>query len=194
MQITTQITTTYTIDRIEIRGPYSEENNKRFRSIGGKFSRDLGWQLPQSPASEDLISELFGKESETVVIEVPMNAGFPTYKQTLQMEGYVLASRRGRDTSVSLAPGVKVFSGSFTSRGGSAKSPAVTWNEGTILHVAVRREFAESHEFAIVPDDHPKPVEASDNIKTTLSAIEGIMVSANLSPADKINAIRAAIL
>src|SRR5690606_1776022 len=54
-----QIAITRTEECIIIDAPYSNYNNKIFRSRGGKFEKGRGWIFPSLPAVEEMIDNLW---------------------------------------------------------------------------------------------------------------------------------------
>lgn len=151
----TQIQISKSNGSISIVAPYSETNNAKFRNRGGKYDRSSGWVFADAPASRELISELWGDESPLCVVRIPLGDAKSCGNQEM-LGGYVLASRRGRDYRVELADGVTLMEGSFCGSGGSVKNPCVTWDGDVVLHVVVRRSFAERNNLTIVEsEDQP---------------------------------------
>lgn len=138
--------------RIMIRGPFSEENNVVWRSLAGKFSGGA-WVLPDTDTARAKIAELFGEKSDDVTVVLPGSKVGGA--QIVQIGGYVLASRRGRDCSVQLADGCSLASGQFSSGGGSMKNPRVG-SEAVVYHLTVRRSFAEVNGLEIVTQAAPE--------------------------------------
>ena len=127
---------------LRVTGPYSEENNTRWRSLGGKFSGGA-WILPDNDTSRETVAELFGTKSEEVDVLVPKSktSGY----QILQIGGYVLAQRRDRDSRVQMPDGVSLAAGEFSSSGGSRKSPAVCAASDVVFRLRCRKSFADAH-------------------------------------------------
>lgn len=105
--------------KIIIDSPYSEENNKSWRELGGKYSGN--WILPDNDTSRARIAELFGAKSEEVDVLIPVDQIPKPNSQIVQIGGYVLVERRGRDYRVRTPDGVSLAAGSFRSFGGSHK-------------------------------------------------------------------------
>ena len=137
----TQIEIAVDEGHISVKGPYSTSNNDTWRKLGGKFT-DGRWVIPDNDTSRHEVSNLFGSKSP--LVEVAVSDEHPSVfgYGSRQIGGYVLASRRGRDSRVEMPAGVSVVSGSFPSSGGSAKSPAVYATVGTVFRLTCRDSFA----------------------------------------------------
>ena len=140
----TQIEIEVGSESLMVRGPYSDSNNSKYRTLGGKFT-DGRWQLPDNETTREKLAELFGSKSELVEVKVPVNHASVFGYGTLQIGGYVLATRRYRDGRVEMPHGVSVASGGFPSSGGSQKSPRVCPDDETVLRLTCRESFANSH-------------------------------------------------
>ena len=151
-----QVTITTSAETIKVVAPFSTKNNSAFRNRGGKFDNARGWILPNTPTVQELIQELWGT-SETLVW-VRVQGGCITGHQIAQIGGYVIASRRERDKSVSMARGVQVEHGRWLSSGGSVKNPAVTGSDDLTVKVLVRKDFAEANNLEIIEEMVPAPV------------------------------------
>ena len=79
---------------VHVVGPYSTENNDVWRSLGGKFTGGR-WVLPDNETTRQKIAKMFGAKSEEVEVFVPNER--LTDGEIVQIGGYVLAQRRGRD-------------------------------------------------------------------------------------------------
>ena len=132
-------------DKVIVQGPYSESNNNAWRALGGKFIQGAGggWHIPDNDTTRLKIVELFGAPANAVEVLVPSDK-FEGYS-ILQIGGYVLAQRRGRDQRVTMPEGVSLATGEFPSRGGSVKSPTVSEPRDTVFRLACRAEFAARH-------------------------------------------------
>lgn len=131
-------------NRILVIGPYSEPNNTVYRSIGGQFNRSVGgWSLPISRLP-DVVS-MFG-DFNSDFVEAEANADKLWDGPQLQIGGYVLATRRGRDYAARLAPGVELISGSLPPRGGSVKNPCVNCSSDACFALLVPKDFALVHD------------------------------------------------
>jgi hypothetical protein len=137
---------------IVVTGPYNQQAINRWRTVCGRYS-DGQWTLPETVDSQAAVHDLFGSSDEEVVARVHMDHPEVkgTYSDTLTIGGYVLARRRFRDRPVQLAIGVHLMSGTWDGRGGSAKSPRVTWSgRAPIVELEMRRDFAEEHGLEII--------------------------------------------
>jgi len=161
-----QVTITTSADTIKVVAPFSSKNNSAFRNRGGKFDRARGWILPNTPTVQDLLQELWGT-SETLVW-ARVQGGDITGRQIAQVGGYVIASRRERDKSVSMARGVQVENGHWFDSGGSVKNPAVTGSDDLTIKVLVRKDFAEANKLEIIEETVPAPVVAESPLVFTL--------------------------
>lgn len=165
----TQFSIEKTEGRIRLTAPYSASNNEIYRSRGGKFS-DGAWVFDDTPAVETMLDELFGN-GPLCRAELDLTNQVETWRDRerpvknpgneLKLEGYVLASRRGRDSRVETPDGVQLYRGAWRSSGGSVKNPCPTWEDGTVLHAVVRLGVAEKHRLTVVeysprgPDGDP---------------------------------------
>lgn len=129
-------------DTITVSGPYSEENNTRWRSLGGKF-RDNKWLMPDNDTSRQVVAELFGSKSEEVEVLIPMRQ-LPN-GNIIQIGGYVLAQRRSRDSRINMPEGVSLAAGTFPPSGGSAKHPRVNASDDAVFRLRCRASFADKH-------------------------------------------------
>lgn len=136
----TQINITISDNRITISGPYSPSNNEVYRSLGGKFTAGA-WSIPDTQTAREQIADLFGTKSELVTVEIP--ASRVTDDDILQIGGYVLASRRGRDARVTIPEGVVLAAGTLPSSGGSVKNPRVAPSSDAVFHLVCRKSWAD---------------------------------------------------
>jgi hypothetical protein len=148
-----QTTITLTDNKVTISGPYSEENNATYRSLGGKFDRgSSSWELPDNATTRAEVAQLFGAKSEEGDYLVPCSLDGVKGSSILQIGGYVLASRRGRDYAVRLPEGVSLAAGSLPSSGGSVKNPSVNPSQDTVFRLRCRAAFADAHGLQPVGD------------------------------------------
>ena len=152
----TQIEINIEDGKITITGPFSGTNNEIYRKIGGKFVEGR-WFIPDSQPAREKIAELFGAKSEIVTIAVPADSVVENkyHGGRIQVGGYVIASRRRKDSEVELPRGVIVAVGSLSHRGGSYNYPEVAASDDVVFHVNVRRAFAEKSGFEIVEKTTP---------------------------------------
>lgn len=136
-----------------VQGPFSAINNEIYRSLGGKFSEGA-WHLPDNDTTRTKVVDLFGTKSEEIEALVPASAVGDG--QIVQVGGYVLASRRGRDWRVQLADGVSLAAGQFSSSGGSMKSPRVNVSSEIVFRLRCRKSFAESRGLVLAQDTAEK--------------------------------------
>ena len=136
--------------KIIITGPYSTDNNKIWKELGGKFAGG-NWVIPDNDTARTRIAEMFGAKSEEVDVLVPYEKIPHSYGQIVQIGGYVLAERRGRDYRVQMPDNVSLAAGSFHSSGGSVKNPSVALDSNVVFRLRCRRSFAEANGLEIVP-------------------------------------------
>lgn len=141
---------------IWVTGPYSEDNNKCWRELGGKFSAGA-WRIPDTPVAREKIADLFGEKSDEVDVLVP--AEEVGDGQIVQIGGYVLASRRGRDARVQMPDGVCLESGTFYDSGGSVKHPRVRLDADMVFRLRCRKSFAESWKLELAPESSTSGIE-----------------------------------
>lgn len=157
-ETTMQTTIQVNDGKIIITGPYSETNNQEWRQLGGKFAGG-DWVLPDNDTVRATIVELFGSKSDEVdalvtVTDIPYTGG-----QIVQIGGYVLAQRRGRDYRVQMPEDVSLEAGSFRSSGGSHKNPRVALDPDVVFRLRCRRSFAETHRLEIAPAAQASKIE-----------------------------------
>jgi hypothetical protein len=155
-----QIDITTTKECIRIVAPFSEANNKKFRSKGGKFDRtSRAWEFPATPTVTDLITTLWGTPGQLVRVRVERNQ--ITEHSEWMIGGYILASRRHRDHAVDMPAGVQVEEGGWTDTGGSMKHPKPECEDDSItLSAVVHRSFAEARGLEIIAEDTDSQSEA----------------------------------
>lgn len=142
--------------RIVVCGPYSESNNDRYRSLGGKFSGG-NWVLPDNDTTRTSLAEMYGAKSDPVEVLVPLEKA--EGRDILQIGGYVLAQRRGRDWRVQMPDGVSLAAGSFPASGGSMKNPMVHASNDTVFRLVVRSEFARRMGLEVAGDRKASAIE-----------------------------------
>lgn len=137
---------------VHVVGPYSTENNDVWRSLGGKFTGGR-WVMPDNETTRQKIAEMFGAKSEEVEVFVPNEK--LTDDNIVQIGGYVLAQRRGRDRHVEMPDGVSLASGYFLSSGGSMRHPRVGIGEGDIFRLKCRKSFADANCLKLAVEKEP---------------------------------------
>ena len=96
-----------------------------------------------------MIEKQFGSESPLVRVLVPADVGYVYGKQEL-IGGYVLATRKSRDSVPYSPPDVRVESGSWSPSGGTSWNPVV--NRKIPISLVVRRAFALAHQLEIIAE------------------------------------------
>ncbi len=140
-------------EKIHIASPYSEENNAKYRALGGKFAYGV-WLLPDNSTTRQTVAEMFGAKSGLVETLVPYDK-ITTFGKICQIGGYVLASRRGRDNRVEMPEGVSLAEGKLRSSGGSVKNPSVALDSDVVFRLVCRQAFAEANGLEIPTDEIP---------------------------------------
>ena len=138
----TQISISISDNHITVSGPYSPSNNEIYRSIGGKFS-DGSWSIPDTQNAREQIADLFGTKSDLITVEIPV--GKILDDDIVQIGGYVLASRRGRDARVTIPDGVFLAAGTIPPSGGSVKYPRVDPSSNAVFHLVCRKSWADKN-------------------------------------------------
>jgi hypothetical protein len=154
-----QITITTLGDTLRIASPFSETNNKVYRSKGGKFDRENGsWVFANTDATREMIANLWGATSPLVRAKIDFTQIVTGMEW--QVGGYKLAHRRDRDGPVEMAPGVRIESGAWRPSGGSRNCPmpACIADEIT-LSVIVFRSYAEANDLEIIDEDRGEDAE-----------------------------------
>ena len=141
---------------VHVVGPYSTENNDVWRSLGGKFTGGR-WVMPDNETTRQKIAAMFGAKSEEVEVLVPNERLDErlTDGEIVQIGGYVLAQRRGRDRHVEMPDGVSLASGYILSSGGSMRHPRVGIGEGDIFRLKCRKSFAEANCLKLAVEKEP---------------------------------------
>lgn len=145
-----------TEDNIKVVAPYSPTNNKVYKETDGKWDAAASaWVFPKTEATQRMLAELFGAQSEIVTAKLVGAKDITICDNFWQVGGYVIASRRGRDNPVNVADGVQVTAGTFRAFCGSVKHPAVGYlgQDGLAFTLVCYRSFAEAHELEIVSVD-----------------------------------------
>lgn len=137
---------------IAVKSVYSERNNSFFRTIEGKWYPHLYvWAFPDSMTARSILADLFGEKSEDVEVLVPYEVIDLRHGPIVQVGGYVLASRRGRDDRVMVPDGVYLEEGKFASSGGSRANPSVGLDSGMVFRLVCRQSFASRYNLSPAP-------------------------------------------
>ena len=153
--LTSQVKIAVTPDGIAIESPFSSTNNEKFRSRGGVFDNKTGrWIFPDTAATRAMIEELYGNESELVIVALPSTRVDEIGKQW-QTGGYVIATRFEQAGAVKTAPGVQLAKGAWLSKGGTQAEPKVTADPNTVIHIVVRKSYADRESLTIIANDPP---------------------------------------
>ncbi len=153
--LTSQVKIAVTPDGIAIESPFSSVNNEKFRSRGGVFDHKTGrWIFPDTAATRAMIEELYGNESELVIVALPSTRVDEIGKQW-QTGGYVIATRFEQAGAVKTAPGVQLANGAWLPKGGTLTEPKVTADPNTVIHIVVRKSYADREGLTIIANDPP---------------------------------------
>lgn len=127
--------------KIKVACSYSTQFIKKAHELGGKWAKPY-WVFDDKvrDALDKALLNIYGEglsPVERIEIEIDLDNYDNGDYDNLIFRGLALVSRPARDASVRLASQVYVKEGSFKSRGGSAKYPMVTWEEGTVIVASV---------------------------------------------------------
>lgn len=149
---TTQIEILELLKLLGIYGPYSEENNKAYKALGGYFDKpNRRWLVPDNPAAKAKIIDLFGDSGPSVIVSVTGKQLVSCGAQ-LQHGGYVAASFDERKNLVWLPDGAELVSGAWDlAASTAAKTPCLT-DPDAVIHIVVRRDYAAKHGLTIVEE------------------------------------------
>lgn len=153
--------------KVTVTGPYHPEFPSKARKLGGQWRGNKEWVFDgrDEERVRELCRSIYGTDgSATEVVTVRVRLAdhaavavdrFSTSAASLFLLGRQLARRLGRDSDVRLGDGVIVVEGGFASRGGSAKYPTLSAQEGTVLEVRdVPLALAQAEKAA-----HPEAIE-----------------------------------
>lgn len=120
---------------IAAQTPYHPDLPKRFKALGGKWHSDAGvwtFDLRDEARVRAVVEDVFGpleKSGRLVTLRWTVSARY----NPARLAGRVIAERRGRDSAVSLAPGVVVVQGEFPNSGGSRNNPSLGISTGDVV-------------------------------------------------------------
>lgn len=122
----------------KVRTEYNAAFVKRAKTIQGKWKPPY-WVFPEENEEivRNLLLECYGEDGrihETVVVDLELDA-YCYGEDRIKVGDVLIASRRSRDASVTLADNAMLIAGGFKDSGGSLGSPAVTFEEGTVIRV-----------------------------------------------------------
>lgn len=167
-------------DHVRVFAGYSPRLCDEFRAIGGKWEATLKfWSIPKTRLPE-IVAELGSAASDPVLVDVPVSA-LDENEKYCRIGWYVLASRRGRDTMVSLY--ADAVAGRIPACGGSVKNPAVAPAADTVFRLVVPRDFAEARGLSIV-----RP------LRGCRSAELGVLLERRAALLRELSAVRSALL
>ena len=127
--------------KIKVACSYSTQFIKKAHELGGKWAKPY-WVFDDKvrDALDKALLKIYGEglsPTERVEIEIDLDNYNNGDYDNLVFRGLTLVSRPARDASVRLASQVYVKEGGFKNRGGSAKYPMVTWEDGTVIVASV---------------------------------------------------------
>lgn len=143
--------------QVILNAPYCAANNVKYKSAGGKWD-GKAWSFKNTPAVYKIINDLFGADEQLVTVEIAAeddrierDTGIYT------LGGYVVATRRFRDSAVNMPVGVELYNGEFAESGGSQKNPAVKASDDAVFRAVVRKDFAERNNLKVVSEEESSP-------------------------------------
>ena len=125
-------------NKLYVESDYSAKFVREAKKLNGKWTgRAWRFDVRDEQLVRDVLINVYGtdgeKSVETVNVEVDVMAA--PGDDSIELFGRVLCKRFSRDSQVRLHDSVIVSKGEFHSRGGSAKYPVLTFDEGTTLLV-----------------------------------------------------------
>lgn len=127
--------------RIFVESEYNVSFVKKVKRIGGKWN-GKEWHVDEN--SKELLGEIlltsYGEnpfnplQNKKIKVEFkPMD--FEGYDKTIDVGGFPVVTRRGRDYNVQLLNNASVIKGAFRTSGGSVKNPACNATEDIVMVV-----------------------------------------------------------
>ena len=110
------------------------------------------WILPDTPATHNLIEELFGAESDLVIVSLPCNLIVEEANQW-KKGGYIVGTRFKHNGPVKTAPGVQLAKGEWLPSGGTVADPKVAAEPDVEIHITVRKSYADREGLTIITCD-----------------------------------------
>ncbi len=143
---------------IAVHGPFNEQNNAIYKSLGGRFDR-LGrrWILPNNEEVWLKLAELFGEDGPIVIVVIPPRM-LTIFHGQLQFGGYVIAIFNTQKGCVQVAEGVEVVGGKWDEAASAARNTPYVSNPNAVLHVVMRRSMAEKHGLTIIKELENQPI------------------------------------
>lgn len=135
---------------IAVHGPFNENNNTAYRSLGGRYDR-LGrrWILPNNADTWRKLDELFGEESPSAIVVI-LPGILTVSSGQLQFGGYVIATWNTHKGCVQMAEGVEVIGGEWDEAASAAHMEPRLSSPDAVLHVVIRRSMADKHGLVII--------------------------------------------
>lgn len=142
--------------KLELKSPYAPGLAAEARKLGGRFSFEAKvWRFDKRDLERvrRLCMQTYGMDDRgpdkvvTVRISFTKQRDAWDREHSLFLGGRELVRIFGRDSGASLGEGVVLISGQLWS-GGSRKTPAINWKEGTVLELrdvpeAMAREYVD---------------------------------------------------
>lgn len=156
-----------------VKAAYNEAFITAAKQRGGEW-RNPYWAFPGDDAelARGIVLSHYhwdGKRNPHVICEMDITRG-TCGDDSIVVGPIQVARKRFRDSAPSLADGVVVVSGAFLSRGGSAKSPEITYDEDTTVRIKevplsvaewAVGEYGDSFRIVSEPiSDAPQPADA----------------------------------
>lgn len=144
---------------IAVHGPFNEKNNAAYKSLGGRYDR-LGrrWILPNNEDTWRKLAELFGEESQIVVVVISQGM-LSVYSEQLHFCGYVIATWNTRKGCVQMAEGVELVGANWDEVASATNKAPCLSDPDAVMHVAIRRAMAEEYGLFIIKELENQPVQ-----------------------------------
>lgn len=138
--MTVQITTTGS--EIRVVSPYDARFVKFARELSGKFDRNTSAWVFNARYEErvrEALTAIYGTDGTpvpTVTLHVHLDGLGPReMKNELRVAGRTVLYKSSRDVAPRVSEGAAVITGALKSYGGSARSPQITFEDGTVVEV-----------------------------------------------------------
>lgn len=133
-------------EKIYVKCGYSDAFIKKAKNIHGKWEKPY-WVFDNKYKEQlnDILIDTFGESFEKIEkTEIEINLDeYINESDDLYFNNICIAHRFSRDNPVHLIDSAYVVQGSFDDRGGSAKYPSVTWEDGTIIRLIIPTSLAK---------------------------------------------------
>lgn len=123
--------------RIEFNVPFNKEFNKRIKNAGGRFdgTKKVWWiDIDSEEIANEILKDVYGYEENAELVDVKVTIDFKssdfdyTDDDNAEFLGRTVVYSVNRDFK-KVGNGIQIISGEYEESGGSAKNPAVKFNE-----------------------------------------------------------------